>query len=337
MSLGGLLQRVNAMESQKRGKGGLLSARLDSGRLNVLSKRRSGKTRTRRMSEQAYLDRVCDLSRRGSMDAIAELMKGYWKDKKAHPWHRLYKILDNEWKRTHEKDSVTEKLMLLREGVFGALGILSLSLPLNTPTERILQVLTRAKSWKEGRRNVRTECAKIVSDMISSRDVAHLIPSALQRDGYGFLTADLSEALLEDLRRAEPKARKGSVSLGRLAKSVLGRRLLEEQMIHEKKIPEKDPRFSPLSQAYDQLLLKMELEETSALPRNTLQITLNGQIVQDIAEARYSRYSTAAQEGVQSSLTEYLKANQKKKRRSPVKKKKPSRGRKKRSTKGGKK
>ncbi|MFW9800157.1 MAG: hypothetical protein ACFFD9_06965 [Candidatus Thorarchaeota archaeon] len=277
------------------------------------------------------------MSRRGSMDAIAELMKGYWKDKKAHPWHRLYKILDSEWKSTQEKDSITDKLMLLREGVFGALGILSFSLPLDTTTERILQVLTRAKSWKEGRRKVRTECAKIVSDMISSRDVAHLIPSGLQRDGFGFLAPDLSEALLEDFRRAEPKPRKGSVSLGRLAKSVLGRRLLEEQMIHEKRIPEKDPRFGSLSQAYSQLLVEMELEEASALPRDTLQITLNGQIVQDIAEARYSRYTRSEQEGVQSSLTDYLEANQKKKKSSPLKKKKPSRGRKKRSTRGGKK
>jgi len=165
------------------------------------------------MSDQAYLDNVCELSRRGSMESLVELMKGYWIDKKDHPWHRLYKILGKDWKKTGDAKATSKKLMLLREGVFGALDILSLSLPFDFSTEQVLQTLTRAKSWNEGRQRVRSTCAKLASEMISSGKVSYLVPSGLQRDGFGFIVPELFKALLEEFRKAEPKVKKGLVNL----------------------------------------------------------------------------------------------------------------------------
>ncbi|UCH05343.1 MAG: hypothetical protein JSW05_04040 [Candidatus Thorarchaeota archaeon] len=101
------------------------------------------------------------------MEGIAELMKGYWIDKRDHPWHRLCRILGRDWKKTGDPTTTSKKLMLLREGVFGALGILSLSLPLDFSTEQVLKTLTRAKSWKEGRQKVRGKCVKLAMEMIS--------------------------------------------------------------------------------------------------------------------------------------------------------------------------
>jgi len=268
------------------------------------------------------------------MERLAELMKGYWMDKKDHPWHRMYKILGKEWNKTGDPVATSKKLMLLREGVFGALGILSLSLPLDFSTEQVLQTLTRAKSWKEGRQKVRSRCVKLATEMISSGEVAYLVPSGLQRDGFGFIVPELSEALLEEFRKAEPKVRKGQANLVRLSSSVLGRHLLRERMITETKMPEDDPRFQMLSQEYQRLLVEIELDDELVSLRETLQITLNGRIAEEITEGRDYPGGKVDPKGVQSSLTEFLeKENQKKKPKSKKTKKKP--GRKKRSSKGG--
>jgi hypothetical protein len=269
------------------------------------------------------------------MGPLVELMKGYWQDKKAHPWHRLYRILEKEWDKTNDTAVTSMKLMLLREGVFGALGILSLSLPLDSSTGQILRTLTRAKSWKEGRRKVRGECARLVTEMISSGDVVHLVPSGLRRDGFGFIVPELSEALVEQYRKAEPKARKGQVNLARLSGSVLGRHLLREHMITERKIAEDDPRFQNLSQEYEKLLVEMELDDELVPLRETLQITLNGKVADEIAEVKQYLDEKVEQRGVQVSLDEFLeKENRKKKPRARKSKSKPTR--KKRSRKGGK-
>ena len=280
------------------------------------------------MSDQAYLDNVCELSRRGSMESLVELMKGYWIDKKDHPWHRLYKILGKDWKKTGDAKATSKKLMLLREGVFGALDILSLSLPFDFSTEQVLQTLTRAKSWNEGRQRVRSTCAKLASEMISSGKVSYLVPSGLQRDGFGFIVPELFKAFLEEFRKAEPKVKKGLVNLVRLSKSVLGRHLLRTQMITETKLPEDDPRFQKLLQEYQRLLVDMELDEGLVPLQETLQTTLNGRFVEELAEDKDLHEGKATPKGVQSSLTEFLenKKPRSKKRKKPVRKKRSRKG-----------
>jgi hypothetical protein len=271
-------------------------------------------------------------------------MKGYWIDKKDHPWHRLYKILEREWKKTEDPLSISKKLMLLRDGVFGALGILSFSLPLDISTAQVLHTLTRAKSWREGRQRVRSKCVKLATEMISSGDVAHLVPSGLQRDGFGFIVDELSEALLEEFRKAEPRVRKGQANLGRLSGSVLGRHVLRKHMITETKMPEDDPRFQKLLQEYQRLLVEMELNDELVPLEETFQITLNGRIAEEVTEGRDYREEKVDAKDVQSSLTDFLEMeNQKKKPESKKNKKKPKSkkrkkkpGRKKRSSKGGK-
>ncbi|UCH05252.1 MAG: hypothetical protein JSW05_03560, partial [Candidatus Thorarchaeota archaeon] len=170
--------------------------------------------------------------------------------------------------------------------------------------------------------------------MISSGEVAHLVPSGLQRDGFGFIVPELSDALMEEFRKAEPKVRKGQASLARLSRSVLGRHLLAEHMITETKMPEDDPRFQKLSKEYQRLLVEMELDDQLVPLQDTLQTTLNGRIAEEITEGRDQPEGKVDPKSVQASLTEFLeRENQKKKPKSKKTKKKP--GRKKRSRKGG--
>ncbi|MHA2072189.1 MAG: hypothetical protein ACW985_10450, partial [Candidatus Thorarchaeota archaeon] len=165
------------------------------------------------------------------MDQLVDLMKGYWTDKKAYPLHRLYKIMEKKWKKSDNEEETLERIMLVRDGVFGALDMLSLSLPLDISADTIIQKLIKGSDWDDGRRRVRSECTKIVNEMISSKEIADILPSGLERDGFGFLVPELSEALLKDFRMAKPRTRKGSVSVAGLSRSVLGRKLLREQMI----------------------------------------------------------------------------------------------------------
>ncbi len=265
------------------------------------------------------------------MESLAELMKGYWIDKKDHPWHRLYNVLGKEWRKTGDAAATSRKLMLLREGVFGALGILSLSLPFDLSTDEVLQTLTRAKSWKDGRQRVRSTCARIASEMISSGEVSYLVPSGLQRDGFGFIVPELSEALVEEFRNAEPKVEKGQANLARLSSAVLGQHLLRDHMITETKMSEDDPRFRKLSQEYQRLLAEMELHDELGPVRETFQITLNGRFVDEITEGEDLHEGKVLPKGVQSSLTEFLgkknrKMMPKPKKRKPVGKKRSSKG-----------
>ncbi|MHA2118992.1 MAG: hypothetical protein ACW98J_08730 [Candidatus Thorarchaeota archaeon] len=219
-----------------------MSRILSIGRLNALAKGKSGKGRTGAKSDEAYMLQFCELSRRGAIGQLVELMKGYWTDKKAYPLHRLYKIIEKKWKKSDNEAETIERIMLVRDGVFGALDMLSLSLPLDISGDAIIHKLIKGTDWDDGRRLVRGECAKIINEMISSKKIADILSSGLERDGFGFLVPDLSEALLKDFKKAEPRARKGSVSLAGLSRSVLGRRLLRDQMIADTKLPEGDSR-----------------------------------------------------------------------------------------------
>ena len=100
----------------------------------MLSKER----RSTRKRKLAFVDAICDTSRRGDIDGALELLKGYWIDKKAHPWHRIYTMIETHWTKEGEQRDLAETLLLLRDAVFGSIGIHSLSLTLDTPTSIIL-------------------------------------------------------------------------------------------------------------------------------------------------------------------------------------------------------
>ena len=165
----------------------------------LLSKKRSTTT----FKRLAYVHKVAELSRRGDIDAVAELMKGFFLDKKAHPWHRLYKDIETYWKREHHKKGPTETLILLRDAVFGALDVLSLSITLPNPTSEFLTLFTKEDTWKEGRRKVRNKCIELVEGLIKKKKTRYLIPSALKRDGFGFLVSDIEAVELELFRKAK--------------------------------------------------------------------------------------------------------------------------------------
>ncbi|MFW9860731.1 MAG: hypothetical protein ACFFET_00485 [Candidatus Thorarchaeota archaeon] len=276
------------------------------------------------------------MSRRAAIDQLSELMKGYWTDKIEYPLHRLCKIIEKKWKKSGNEEEAIEQLMLVRDGIFGALDMLSLSLPLEVGTDTIIQKLIKGTDWDDGRKRVRSECAQIISGMISARKIAHIIPSGLERDGFTFLLPELREALLKDVKKAELRARKGSVSLVGLSRSVLGRRLLREQMIADTKIPEEDPRLTPLMEAYDKLLVEVELDQQVAFPLETHQVTFNGKVAED--EMEYMDSAAGAEPAsVQSELTEYITSHKEVKRKPKKKagkKLKKSSGRKKKK-KGG--
>ncbi|MFW9888567.1 MAG: hypothetical protein ACFFER_10310, partial [Candidatus Thorarchaeota archaeon] len=116
------------------------------------------------------------------MDQISELMKGYWTDKNEYPLHRLCRIIEKKWKKSGNEEEAIEQLMLVRDGVFGALDMLSLSLPLEVSTDAIIQQVIKGTDWDDGRKRVRNECAQIISSMISATKIAHILPSGLERD-----------------------------------------------------------------------------------------------------------------------------------------------------------
>ena len=101
-------------------------------------------------------------------------MKGFFSDKKAHPWDRMYKDIETHWKREHTKTSATETLILIRDAVFGVLDILSLSIALVTPTSDLVTLFVKEKNWKEGRRSVRNKCIELVEDLIKKKKTVYL-------------------------------------------------------------------------------------------------------------------------------------------------------------------
>ncbi|MFX1270239.1 MAG: hypothetical protein ACFFAX_01055, partial [Promethearchaeota archaeon] len=127
------------------------------------------------------------MSKRAAVDELSELMKGFWTDRSEYPLHRLCKIIEKKWKKSGNEEEAIEQLMLVRDGVFGALDMLSLSLPLEIGTDKIIQKLIKGRDWDDGRKRVRSECAQIISGMISAREFAHILPSGLEHDGFTFL------------------------------------------------------------------------------------------------------------------------------------------------------
>jgi len=166
-------------------------------------------------------------------------------------------------------------LILLREAVFGALEILSFGLIDKIATGNIIKALTKEESWKLGRRSARNLCLDIADKLIEKGDTRYLIPSALKRDGFGFLIPKIEEVQLKKFKKAKPKITEGQLNLTKLEKTVLGSKFLREQMIMETEIDAKDPRMATLLDAYELQLVEIEIDSSSRIkpPLPTEQVT----------------------------------------------------------------
>ncbi|MFW9787718.1 MAG: hypothetical protein ACFFE1_08580 [Candidatus Thorarchaeota archaeon] len=258
------------------------------------------------------------------MDAVANHMKGYFTDKQAHPWHSMYKDIEKYWLKEHPKRDVTESLILLRDAVFSSLEILSLSIALDVPTSELVAIFTKEATWKEGRQKVRNKSIELIEEMINKRKTRYIVPSALKRDGFGFLVDELEEAELETFKKARPKMKKVKekkskksrgkqkmkevLDLGPLEKSKLGSRFLREQMIMESQIDKDDPRIPTLIEAYEQFLVNIEIDLSASIPEPvpTEQVTLNGKPLAEEPEVKSEPSKRTQKKGVQSPLTDFI-------------------------------
>jgi predicted flap endonuclease-1-like 5' DNA nuclease len=281
---------------------------------------RLSKKRRSKESKLTFIDYICEMSRRADIAAIENSLKSFWKDRNANPWNKIYTTIEKYWMKKRPNEDITNTLLLIRDGVFGALDIHSMSLALDIPTKKLLDMLLSAKNWKEGRRKVRTHCSKLVSNMLAKGDTKYLVPSGLERDGFGFLVPSLRAARIKQFEKAQPKKSGNKLNLNKLADSVLGRELLRLHMITPEKtakgkqrwaLPIDDPRADELLEAYENMILDLEIDETSRIiPDYTQQVTLNGKPLSEEITPRkeYREYISAP--GVQEPLTDYLSEKQ---------------------------
>ena len=241
-----------------------------------------------RPDKLVFVRTLTDLSRRGDIDAFADVMKAYWKDKKSHPWHMLYKTIEANKDSFESEEDLAQSLLFLRDAVFGVLELGSLSLPLQIPTEELLDVILSGRSWVDGRRKARAYCADMVAKRIEKRELDYLVPSGLARDGLGYMVSPLQEAQLEQYRDARPTVKDGKYDLKQLARSCHGYAALRAAGVTESQLGEADPRAQTLVEAYDRLLVELELEVStpSEFPQETLQTTLNGDLIEDVSSKK---------------------------------------------------
>ncbi|MHA2159816.1 MAG: hypothetical protein ACXABE_13005 [Candidatus Thorarchaeota archaeon] len=251
-------------------------------------------------------------------------MKGFFSDKKSNPWDRLYKDIETHWNKEHPKTSATETLLLIRDAIFGAFDILSLSIALSIPTPDLIALFIKEKNWKEGRRSVRGKCIELVEDIINKKKTRHLVPSALNRDGFGFLIDEVEEVQAALFKKAKPKLKKipkkkkQVLDLAPLEKIRIGSIFLREQMIMETELDEKDPRIPSFLEAYDHFLVEYEIDRrlVTQEPLKTEQVTLNGKPVSEETEDKIKPSRRKADKAVQSPLTDFIAEKKK-----PTKKK----------------
>ncbi len=268
----------------------------------------SAKRRLPKTSRLAFVSTICDMSRRGDIDAVIGTFEGYWTDKTRYPWQNTYTLLEKYWALENPETDVSETLLLLRDAVFGALGLHSLSLPLEIPTQEVLKRIMRGRSWKDSRRSVREYLSQVVSDMVEHGQIAHLIPSGLRHDGLGFLLPALEKARLDEFRNARPKTTRGKFDLRPLSKSVIGRTLLRQLSMKTEKLAEDDPQVGQVEEAYEHMLLDLEVGEGVATlsPDETLQVTISGEPLEETTERKQARGVLPLTPGVQTNLTEYV-------------------------------
>ena len=258
-------------------------------------------------------------------------MKGYYSDKDENPWHKINKNIQRFINKESSKDKLSETLILLREAIFGALEILSFGLIDKIATENIIKALTKEESWKLGRRSARNLCLDIADRLIEKGDTRYLIPSALKRDGFGFLIPKIEEVQFEKLKKARPKIIKKQLNLTKLEKSVLGSKFLREQMIMETKIDAKDPRVEALLEAYELQLVEIEVNCSSRIkpPLPTEQVTLDGKPVLEDDKDNEIKVRKQKSKDEQAPLTEFLSEKAVEKKVPKKKSSKKGRGRKK--------
>ncbi len=235
---------------------------------------------------------MVEASRQRDREAVIELVKGFWEDKRATPLHRLYRLIASHWDPGSDGE-LAEALLHIRDAVFCALDMLSLSTALDTSTEELLALVTGSDSWEEGRRVARSHCSRAAAEMIAAGKTDHLVDSGLERDGFAYLVPPLRRARLEAFRRARPRVRTGRLGLGRLRKTTLGRELLRQQSVVEKTLPADDPRAQALMEAYELMLVELELEESQHAPEfdETQQVTLTGDTAPEEVDEAVSRSS----------------------------------------------
>ncbi len=222
--------------------------------------------------------------------------------------------------------------MLLRNAVFGAFDVLSLSIALDIPTDELVRIFTNEDNWKDGRRKVRDRCIEDVGELVKKRETRYLIPSGLKRDGIGFLVSGVEAAELENFRRAKPKMKKRSkkkeiLDMAPLEKTKLGSRFLKEQMVMETQLEKGNPRIPSILEAYDHFLVELEIDMSSLIPEPvpTEQITLNGTPIDEIDDRKDAPERKPREKITQSPLTDFIEEK-------PVRSKKKS----KKSSKQGK-
>ncbi len=242
------------------------------------------KSRSRESVMIAFVRSVCNMVERGDIDLIGESLRGYWVDKKAHPWHRVLKYLQRKGDKYADQKQLAEWVGVLRDGVFAALDALSLNLAVDISIEEILSTLLSAETWRDGRREVRNVLAKVALDLIDRHKLDHLQPSELARDGFGFLVPRLLDSQIRQLEKCRPVEKDDTIDLTALHRSVLGRMVLRSAEVGERKLRRDDPRVSELFAAYDRMLLDKEVEKgtlATKLDELTAQATLNGQVVEE--------------------------------------------------------
>ncbi len=287
--------------------------------MNALSK----KGKSPKSSKLVFVHKIADLSSRGDIEATTELLKGYWKDKRTYPWHRLYATIETQWEKENPNRNLQETLILLRDAIFGSLEMLSLSLALNIPSSEVLMMVCKGESWKDGRRLARAECSTLTMDLIDKGNLNNLTPSALKRDGMGFLLNSLHAAYLKEFKMAKPKIKDGKLDLKALSRTMYGRKLIREKAITASSIDEADSAAAEILETYDNLILELEIADASRIIHvsSTEQVTLNGKLVEDSADKEEIHKPKEPTPGVQAPLMEYLIEPAKESRPKPRKRK----------------
>lgn len=261
-------------------------------------------------NKMAFVDKIGEMSRRGDIPAVVETFEGFWTDKAKYPWHTVYPSLEKRMPAKKPDADLSSTLLLLRDAVFGALGLTSLSLALDLSTEEVVKKITKQQSWREAQRIVRQYVSDIVTEMIGKGDIAYLIPFGLVTDGLGFLVPLLRQAQLQEFRDARPKLVRGKINLKALSKSTMGRTLLKQLAITEDGLKELDPRGAALLESYEHMLVDIEIGEevTTATVPDTEQVTIGGEPLKKSPSRSPTRAAGSRGSGVQTNLTAYVGA-----------------------------
>ncbi|MEM2143310.1 MAG: hypothetical protein QXQ81_08645, partial [Candidatus Thorarchaeota archaeon] len=167
----------------------------------------------------AFIDDLVGKSVRGEFSAIVDSLRGYWDDKNAHPWHLIYRTLKRDKALLNDRKRTTEILVRLRDAIFCALDVISLSLSLDVSASEILSIVLSGESWTDGRRRARAHCAELLRQKIEKGDTQHIVPAGLIIDGLGFLVLHLKKAELKAFREAIPKEKDGKYDFRALTKT----------------------------------------------------------------------------------------------------------------------